>query len=162
MARGRRVAGGGLLARALGEPVRAHRGGGCHPGDPAGSNYRHIGVFADRLPGRAIVVSAIDNLVKGSAGQALQNFNLMHGLDETTALEQLPLFPQTGRPLPANAHAGLAADTGDIVAEGDIHLGEYRGGGARIEEVTPAETSPKTSSSSSSKRNVVLLEMSVA
>lgn len=58
-----------------------------------GSNYCHIGVFDDRIPGRAIVVSAIDNLVKGSAGQALQNFNLMHGLDETTALEQLPLFP---------------------------------------------------------------------
>jgi N-acetyl-gamma-glutamyl-phosphate reductase len=58
-----------------------------------GSNYCHIGVFADRLPGRAIVVSAIDNLVKGSAGQALQNFNLMYGFDETTALEQLPLFP---------------------------------------------------------------------
>jgi N-acetyl-gamma-glutamyl-phosphate reductase len=58
-----------------------------------GSNYCHIGVFADRIPGRAIVVSAIDNLVKGSAGQALQNFNLMYGFDETTALEQLPLFP---------------------------------------------------------------------
>jgi N-acetyl-gamma-glutamyl-phosphate reductase len=58
-----------------------------------GSNYCHIGVFVDRIPGRAIVVSAIDNLVKGSAGQAVQNFNLMYGLDETTALEQLPLFP---------------------------------------------------------------------
>ena len=58
-----------------------------------GSNYCHVGVFADRIPGRAIVVSAIDNLVKGSAGQALQNFNVMHGLDESTALEQLPLFP---------------------------------------------------------------------
>ena len=58
-----------------------------------GSNYCHIGVFADRIQGRAIVVSAIDNLVKGSAGQALQNFNLMFGFDETTALEQLPLFP---------------------------------------------------------------------
>jgi N-acetyl-gamma-glutamyl-phosphate reductase len=58
-----------------------------------GSNYCHIGVFADRIKGRAIVVSAIDNLVKGSAGQAVQNFNLMYGLDETTALEQLPLFP---------------------------------------------------------------------
>jgi N-acetyl-gamma-glutamyl-phosphate reductase len=58
-----------------------------------GSNYCHIGVFADRLEGRAIVVSAIDNLVKGSAGQALQNFNLMFGFDETTGLEQLPLFP---------------------------------------------------------------------
>jgi len=58
-----------------------------------GSNYCHIGVFADRIPGRAIVVSVIDNLVKGSAGQALQNFNVMHGLEETLALEQLPLFP---------------------------------------------------------------------
>ena len=58
-----------------------------------GSNFCHIGVFADRITGRAIVVSAIDNLVKGSAGQALQNFNLMYGFDETTGLEQLPLFP---------------------------------------------------------------------
>lgn len=58
-----------------------------------GSNYCHVGVFKDRLEGRAIVVSAIDNLVKGSAGQALQNFNLMFGFDETLALEQLPLFP---------------------------------------------------------------------
>jgi len=58
-----------------------------------GSNYCQIGVFADRLPGRAIVISAIDNLVKGSAGQALQNFNLMYGFPETLGLEQLPLFP---------------------------------------------------------------------
>jgi N-acetyl-gamma-glutamyl-phosphate reductase len=58
-----------------------------------GSNFCHVGVFADRIKGRAIVVSAIDNLVKGSAGQALQNFNLMYGFDETLGLEQLPLFP---------------------------------------------------------------------
>jgi N-acetyl-gamma-glutamyl-phosphate reductase len=58
-----------------------------------GSNFCHIGVFDDRIPGRAIIVSAIDNLVKGSAGQALQNFNVMYGLAETTGLEQLPLFP---------------------------------------------------------------------
>jgi N-acetyl-gamma-glutamyl-phosphate reductase len=58
-----------------------------------GSNFCHIGVFADRIKGRAIVVSAIDNLVKGSAGQALQNFNLIYGFAETTGLEQLPLFP---------------------------------------------------------------------
>jgi N-acetyl-gamma-glutamyl-phosphate reductase len=58
-----------------------------------GSNYCMMGVYADRIPGRAIVVSAIDNLVKGSAGQAVQNFNLMHGLPESTGLEQLPLFP---------------------------------------------------------------------
>ncbi len=55
-----------------------------------GSNYCHIGVFADRIPGRAIVVSAIDNLVKGSAGQALQNFNLMYGFDETTRPRAAP------------------------------------------------------------------------
>ena len=58
-----------------------------------GSNFCHIGVFDDRIPGRAIVISALDNLVKGSAGQALQNFNVMYGLAETTGLEQLPLFP---------------------------------------------------------------------
>lgn len=58
-----------------------------------GSNHCVIGVFADRLPGRVIVVAAIDNLVKGSSGQAVQNFNLMFGLEEATALEQLPLFP---------------------------------------------------------------------
>jgi N-acetyl-gamma-glutamyl-phosphate reductase len=58
-----------------------------------GSNYCQIGVFADRIAGRAIVISAIDNLVKGSAGQAIQNFNLMFGLSETAGLQQLPLFP---------------------------------------------------------------------
>ena len=58
-----------------------------------GSNHCHIGVFTDRLQGRAIVISVIDNLVKGSAGQALQNFNLMYGFDETLGLKQLPLFP---------------------------------------------------------------------
>lgn len=58
-----------------------------------GSNHCRIGVFADRIPGRAIVIGVIDNLVKGSAGQALQNLNLMFGFDETCGLEQLPLFP---------------------------------------------------------------------
>jgi N-acetyl-gamma-glutamyl-phosphate reductase len=58
-----------------------------------GSNHCQIGVFADRVPGRAIVIGVIDNLVKGSAGQAIQNFNLMFGLDETAGLKQLPLFP---------------------------------------------------------------------
>ena len=43
-----------------------------------------IGVLPDRIPGRAIVISVLDNLVKGSAGQAIQNFNLMFGLEETT------------------------------------------------------------------------------
>ncbi|MGH1350348.1 MAG: N-acetyl-gamma-glutamyl-phosphate reductase [Methyloligellaceae bacterium] len=58
-----------------------------------GSNYCNIAVMADRIPGRAIVISTLDNLVKGSAGQALQNFNLMFGLEEKLGLEQKPLFP---------------------------------------------------------------------
>ena len=58
-----------------------------------GSNNCHIAVFADRIKGRAIVISALDNLVKGSAGQALQNFNLMFGLDETLGLTQVALAP---------------------------------------------------------------------
>ncbi|MYZ47183.1 N-acetyl-gamma-glutamyl-phosphate reductase [Propylenella binzhouense] len=58
-----------------------------------GSNYVQIGVFEDRIPGRAIVVSVLDNLVKGSAGQAIQNMNVAFGLDETAGLLQLPLFP---------------------------------------------------------------------
>jgi N-acetyl-gamma-glutamyl-phosphate reductase len=58
-----------------------------------GSNYVQVGVFADRIKGRAIVISVLDNLVKGSAGQAIQNMNIAFGLEETTGLLQLPLFP---------------------------------------------------------------------
>ena len=58
-----------------------------------GSNYVQIGVVADRIKNRAIVISVIDNLVKGSAGQAIQNMNLMFGLPETEGLEQIALFP---------------------------------------------------------------------
>ena len=58
-----------------------------------GSNYCHVGVVADRRPGRAIVFSALDNLVKGASGQAVQNANLMLGLPETQGLEAAPLFP---------------------------------------------------------------------
>lgn len=58
-----------------------------------GSNHALIGVVADRRPGRAIIVSTIDNLVKGASGQAVQNMNLIFGLDETTGLGQQPMFP---------------------------------------------------------------------
>ncbi|MEM6889097.1 MAG: N-acetyl-gamma-glutamyl-phosphate reductase [Pseudomonadota bacterium] len=58
-----------------------------------GSNFCHIGVVADRVEGRAIVVAALDNLTKGSSGQALQNANLMLGFDETKGLMMAPLFP---------------------------------------------------------------------
>lgn len=58
-----------------------------------GSNHCVLNVFPDRIPGRALVIAAIDNLVKGSSGQAIQNFNLMFGLPEAMGLEQAPLFP---------------------------------------------------------------------
>jgi N-acetyl-gamma-glutamyl-phosphate reductase len=58
-----------------------------------GSNMTFIGVVADRIPGRAIIVSALDNLTKGASGQAVQNMNLMLGFPETTGLEQVALFP---------------------------------------------------------------------
>ncbi len=58
-----------------------------------GSNYCLIAVFADRIPGRAILIAAIDNLVKGASGQAVQNMNVMLDLPETAGLEQQPLFP---------------------------------------------------------------------
>ena len=58
-----------------------------------GSNHTVINIFADRVPGRALVIAAIDNLVKGSSGQAIQNMNLAFGRPETMGLEQAPLFP---------------------------------------------------------------------
>ena len=58
-----------------------------------GSNFCHIGVTADRIEGRTIVIAALDNLTKGSSGQALQNANLMLGEPETTGLMMAPLFP---------------------------------------------------------------------
>ena len=58
-----------------------------------GTNDCVIGVFADRVAGRAIVVTAIDNLVKGASGQAVQNMNVMYGWDETTGLELSAVFP---------------------------------------------------------------------
>jgi N-acetyl-gamma-glutamyl-phosphate reductase (EC 1.2.1.38) len=53
-----------------------------------GSNACHIGFVVDQRLQRIIVVSAIDNLIKGAAGQAIQNMNLIFGLDETTGLNQ--------------------------------------------------------------------------
>ena len=61
--------------------------------DIAGSNYCHIGVIGDRVPGRAVVVAVLDNLTKGSSGQAIQNANLMLGIEETSGLMFAPMFP---------------------------------------------------------------------
>lgn len=61
--------------------------------DVRASNFCHIGVVGDRVPGRVTVVSTLDNLTKGSSGQAIQNANLMLGLDETAGLMAAPVFP---------------------------------------------------------------------
>src|SRR3984957_2285921 len=58
-----------------------------------GSNMTFIGVVADRIPGRAIIVSALDSLSKGASGPAVQNMNLMLGLPETMGIDQVALFP---------------------------------------------------------------------
>ena len=58
-----------------------------------GSNLTFIGVAKDRMRGRAIIGSALDNLTKGASGQAVQNMNLMLGFPETLGLEQVALFP---------------------------------------------------------------------
>jgi N-acetyl-gamma-glutamyl-phosphate reductase len=58
-----------------------------------GSNMTMIGVAADRIAGRAIIGSALDNLTKGASGQAVQNMNLVLGFPETAGLEQVALFP---------------------------------------------------------------------
>jgi N-acetyl-gamma-glutamyl-phosphate reductase len=58
-----------------------------------GSNFCHIGVTGDRIKGRTIVTAALDNLTKGSSGQALQNANLMLNIEESEGLMMAPLFP---------------------------------------------------------------------
>lgn len=58
-----------------------------------GSNLCHIGVRADSRTNRVIVLSAIDNLIKGAAGQAVQNMNVMFGIKETEGLEFIAMAP---------------------------------------------------------------------
>lgn len=58
-----------------------------------GSNCCNIGLVSDKRTGRVIVVTVIDNLLKGAASQAVQNMNLMMGWEETCGLGDLPLYP---------------------------------------------------------------------
>ena len=58
-----------------------------------GSNFCEIGWKEDKRTGRLIILSAIDNLVKGASGQAVQNMNILFGWDQTLGLTQLPLYP---------------------------------------------------------------------
>lgn len=62
--------------------------------DGQGSNYVDVNFKIDKRTNRIIMMGAMDNLVKGAAGQAVQNMNLMFGLKETEGLELVPMFPQ--------------------------------------------------------------------
>jgi N-acetyl-gamma-glutamyl-phosphate reductase len=79
--------GGEFFIRLLGE--------GNYPAIKAvrGSNFVDIGWALDKRTGRVIVFSALDNLVKGASGQAVQNMNIMFGLEEKAGLGALPLYP---------------------------------------------------------------------
>ena len=70
-------------------------GEGAYPStkEVRGSNFCDIAWHVDERTGRVIVLSAIDNLVKGAAGQAVQNMNILFGLKETMGLESAPCFP---------------------------------------------------------------------
>jgi N-acetyl-gamma-glutamyl-phosphate reductase len=69
------------------------RGGYPATKNTRGSNFCDLGWHIDERTGRVVVVSAIDNLVKGAAGQAVQNLNVMFGIEEQTGLTQVPLYP---------------------------------------------------------------------
>ena len=58
-----------------------------------GSNYVDLNVIKDERTGRVIMMGAIDNLMKGAAGQAVQNMNLMFGFQENEGLDLIPMFP---------------------------------------------------------------------
>ena len=84
-----------LAARYAAEPFLQVLPFGTLPStrDVRGSNFVHIGVTGDRIAGRTIVVAVLDNLTKGSSGQAIQNANLMLGVEETAGLLLAPVFP---------------------------------------------------------------------
>lgn len=64
-----------------------------HLSSVRGSNFVHIGGFEIDETGRIVMLSAIDNLVKGASGQAIQNMNILLGLDESTGLKHFGLHP---------------------------------------------------------------------
>ncbi|AST91610.1 N-acetyl-gamma-glutamyl-phosphate reductase [Sutcliffiella cohnii] len=71
------------------------RKGGTWPAtkEVTGSNFCDIGITVDERTNKLIIVAVIDNVVKGAAGQAIQNLNVMYGWDEKTGLQTTPLFP---------------------------------------------------------------------
>ena len=61
--------------------------------DVVGTNYCFFNIFQDRIKGRIIIISVIDNLIKGAAGQAIQNMNLIYNFKEDEGLDFNPIFP---------------------------------------------------------------------
>lgn len=61
--------------------------------DVYSTNLAYINIFEDRISGKSIIISTIDNLIKGASGQAVQNFNLMFGFNEDEGLKLSPVFP---------------------------------------------------------------------
>ncbi|MFZ4541525.1 MAG: N-acetyl-gamma-glutamyl-phosphate reductase [Rickettsiales bacterium] len=83
-----------LTTRYAKEPfVQVLQTGSASTHQVRGTNQCFMSAHAGRIPGELIIVSVIDNLVKGASGQALQNANLMFGLPETTNLELTAVFP---------------------------------------------------------------------
>ncbi|RXT04000.1 N-acetyl-gamma-glutamyl-phosphate reductase [Ammoniphilus sp. CFH 90114] len=78
-----------------GKPFVRLRPQGSHPKtkEVYGSNYCDIALHVDKRTNRLIILSVIDNVVKGAAGQAIQNMNIMAGLEETTGLTFSPVYP---------------------------------------------------------------------
>jgi N-acetyl-gamma-glutamyl-phosphate reductase len=70
-----------------------HKGSFPNISNVRGSNFCDIGIRLDNRTGRVVIISAIDNLVKGASGQAVQNMNIMYGFAEDMALKGLPFFP---------------------------------------------------------------------
>ena len=83
-----------VYARAYADAAFVRLAGGALPEikHVAHTNFCDIGWRVDRS-GRVIIISAIDNLLKGASGQAVQNMNVMAGWPEATSLDQQPLFP---------------------------------------------------------------------
>ncbi|MGZ0051818.1 N-acetyl-gamma-glutamyl-phosphate reductase [Brevibacillus gelatini] len=77
------------------KPFVRVRPAGSHPRtkEVYGSNYCDIAIHVDQRTGRVVLLSVIDNMMKGAAGQAVQNMNVMFGLPEKTGLPLVPVYP---------------------------------------------------------------------
>jgi N-acetyl-gamma-glutamyl-phosphate reductase len=82
-------------ARYTGEPFVDVLPPGSHPDTRSvrGANWCRIALHVPQQGDTAVILSVIDNLVKGAAGQAVQNFNIMFGLPETVALSEAAVMP---------------------------------------------------------------------